>query len=242
MIRRLGGAVQFLTVLPVRAEDVSLADSAVFFPLVGAALGASASGVYLLLARLMPTPLSSMFALLFLVLATGGLHEDGLADVADAFRAGRTPEKTFAIMKDSRVGTFGALALIFSILVRWQALNALGATSTIALIVSEALPRNALVVLSYTAKPAGSGLGSALGTGLSRNVTLLAASQGVAVAFLAGPWLAVTLLVGAAALIWVARSYFHRRIGGVTGDCLGATGQLVECYCLLTFLCARSIS
>jgi adenosylcobinamide-GDP ribazoletransferase len=242
MIRRLGGAVQFLTVLPVRAEDVSLADSAVFFPLVGAALGASASGVYLLLARLMPTPLSSMFALLFLVLATGGLHEDGLADVADAFRAGRTPEKTFAIMKDSRVGTFGALALIFSILVRWQALNALGAPSTIALIVSEALPRTALVVLSYTAKPAGSGLGSALGTGLSRNVTLLAASQGVAVAFLAGPWLAVTLLVGAAALIWVARSYFHRRIGGVTGDCLGAIGQLVECYCLLTFLCARSIS
>jgi len=242
MIRRFGGAVQFLTVLPIRAGDVSLAGSAVFFPLVGAALGASASSVYLLLARLLPTPLASILAILFLVLATGGLHEDGLADVADAFRAGRTPEKIFAIMKDSRVGTFGALALTFSILIRWQALNALGAPSTIALIVSEALPRTALVVLSHIAKPAGSGLGSALGTGLSRNVTLVAAAQGIALACLAGPWLAATLLAGTAGLIWMARSYFHRRIGGVTGDCLGATGQLVECYCLLTFVCARSIS
>jgi adenosylcobinamide-GDP ribazoletransferase len=242
MIRRLGSAVQFLTVLPIRAGDVSLADSAVFFPLIGAALGASASGVYLLLARLLPTPLASMLAILFLVLATGGLHEDGLADVADAFRAGRAPEKIFVIMKDSRVGTFGALALIFSILVRWQALDTLSAHSTIALIVSEALPRTALVVLSHIAKPAGSGLGSALGMGLSRKVTLSAATQGVALAFLGGPWLALPLLAGAAAIVWISRSYFHRRIGGVTGDCLGATGQVVECYCLLTFVCARSIS
>jgi adenosylcobinamide-GDP ribazoletransferase len=242
MIRRLGGAVQFLTVLPIRAGDVSLADSAVFFPLVGAALGASSSAVYLLMARLLPTPLASMLAILFLVLATGGLHEDGLADVADAFRAGRTPEKTFAILKDSRIGTFGALALIFSILVRWQALNALSAHSTIALIVSEALPRTALVVLSHIARPAGSGLGNTLGTGLSRNVTLVAAAQGVALAFLAGPLLGFTLLAGVAAIVWIARSYFHRRIGGVNGDCLGATGQLVECYCLLNFVCASSIS
>ena len=242
MIRRLGGAVQFLTVLPIRAGDVSLADSAVFFPLVGAALGAAASGVYWLLAHLLPTPLSSMCAILFLVVATGGLHEDGLADVADAFRAGRTPEKIFAILKDSRIGTFGALALIFSILIRWQALNALGAQSTIALIVSEAVPRTALVVLSHIAQPAGTGLGCALGIGLSRKVTLLAAAQGVVIAFLAEPRLACALLVGTAAIVWVARYYFHLRIGGVTGDCLGATGQLVECYCLLTFVCARSIS
>ena len=242
MIRRLGGAIQFLTILPVPAGEVSLADSAVFFPLVGAALGACASGVYLLLARLLPTPLSAMFALLFLALATGGLHEDGLADVADAFRAGRSPEKILAILKDSRVGTFGALAVTFSTLIRWQALNALGVRSTIALIVSTALPRAALVALSYFATPVGSGLGSALGSALSRNMTLLAGVQGAAIAFLDGPWIALPLLVGTTAIVWIARSYFHRRIGGVTGDCLGATGQIVECYCLLTFVCAHSIS
>jgi len=242
MIRQLGGAVQFLTTLPIHAGDVSLADSAVFFPLVGAVLGAAASGVYLLLSYLLPSPLSSILAILFLVLATGGLHEDGLADVADAFRAGRPAERIFAILKDSRVGAFGALALIFSILVRWQALNALGPHSTIDLIVSETLPRTALVVLSHIAKPVGSGLGSALGTGLSRKVAMLAAAQGIATAFLAEPRLACALLAGTAALLSIAQSYFQRRIGGVTGDCLGATGQLVECYCLLTFVCARFIS
>jgi adenosylcobinamide-GDP ribazoletransferase len=242
MMRRLGGAVQFLTVLPIRAGDVSLAESAVFFPLVGAALGAATSGVYLLLAHALPTPLSSLCGLLFLVLATGGLHEDGLADVADAFRAGRTTEKILAILKDSRVGAFGALALIFSILVRWQALSALGPHSTIDLIAAESLPRTALVVLSHIAKPVGTGLGSAMGTGLSRKVTLIAAAQGIGIAFLPGPWLALALLAGTAAIIWMARSYFHRRIGGVTGDCLGATAQVVECFCLLTFVCARFIS
>jgi adenosylcobinamide-GDP ribazoletransferase len=242
MMRRLGGAVQFLTVLPIRAGDVSLADSALFFPLVGAAIGASASGVYLLFAYLLPTPLASISALLFLVLFTGGLHEDGLADVADAFRAGRTPEKILEILKDSRVGAFGGLALIFSIVIRWQALSALGQHSTIDLIAAEALPRTALIVLSHISKPVGTGLGSALGMRLSRNVMLIAAAQGVGIAFLPGPWLALALLAGTTAIVWMARSYFHRRIGGVTGDCLGATGQLVECFCLLTFVCASFIS
>ena len=241
MIQRLGGAIRFLTVLPVRADLTSLADSAVLFPVVGVAIGASGSGIYLAAAHWLPFPLAALFALLFLVLATGGLHEDGLADVADAFRAGRPAEKIHAILKDSRVGAFGALALIFSVLFRWQALSALGPHSTVALIVSEALPRTAFVVLAYVAKPAGAGLGSAFGSGLSRTMTLLASAEGAAIACLAGPLPAVVLVAGTVALISLGRSYFQCRIGGVTGDCLGATGQLVECYCLLTFVCLRSI-
>lgn len=241
-MRRLGGAIQFLTVLPICAGDVSLADSAVFFPLVGAALGSAASGIYLAMARLLPTALSSLCAILFLVLATGGLHEDGLADVADAFRKGRAPEMIHAILKDSRVGAFGSLALTFSILLRWQALNALGPQSTIELVISEALPRTALVVLAHVALPVGTGLGKAFSAGLSRKLTLFAVAQGVAIAFLARPLVAFAVLAGTAITTIMARSYFHRRIGGVTGDCLGATAQLVECLCLLTFVCARFIS
>jgi adenosylcobinamide-GDP ribazoletransferase len=241
MIRRLGGAFEFLTVFPFRSGGVSTRDSAAFFPLVGAALGALASGVYLLLDRLLPTAVSSILTLLFLVLATGGLHEDGLADVADAFRAGRSPEKILEILKDSRVGAFGALALIFSVLVRWQALYALGSHSTPQLVIAETLPRAAFVMLSYIAKPVGSGLGGAMGADLSRTVMLLATAQGAIAAVLLAPQLAPMLLVGSLLIIWMARSYFQRRIGGVTGDCLGAAGQLVECFCLLAFLCARSI-
>jgi adenosylcobinamide-GDP ribazoletransferase len=200
---------------------------------VGAALGAFASLVYVWLH-------SSILALLFLVVATGALHEDGLADTADAFWAGRDPQRILEILKDSRIGAFGALALIFSILIRWQALTALSPHSMIPLVVSETLPRAAFVVLAYFSKPAGSGLGSAFTSNLSRPVTLLAAAQGIGAALLA-PRLAPVLLLGTGLVIWIARSYFHRRIGGVTGDCLGATGQAVECFCLLVFVWAPSI-
>ena len=233
MIRRLAGAFEFLTILPVRSGGAPLAESAVFFPLVGAALGAVAALFYLWLN-------SSILALLFLVMSTGALHEDALADTADAFRAGREPDKILAILKDSRIGAFGAVALIFSILIRWQALAALGPHSMIALVVSETLPRAAFVVLAHLSKPVGSGLGSALTSNLSRAVAILAVAQGVGSTLLA-PRLAPFLLLGAALVVWIARSYFHRRIGGVTGDCLGSTGQLVECFCLLVFVWAPSI-
>jgi adenosylcobinamide-GDP ribazoletransferase len=241
MIRRLAGAIQFLTVIPIPIAGASIGESALFFPLIGAMVGALASGVYLLLDRLLPVALSSIGALLFVVLITGGLHEDGLADAADALRSGRPAEKILAIMKDSRIGSYGGLALLFSILIRWQALSALGARSTVALIVSETLPRTAFVVLSHTAKPVGSGLGSAMGASLSRQTTLAAALQGLLIAALLAPRLTPALLLGTAAILWIARSYFQRRIGGVTGDCLGATGQLVEAFSLLTFVWARSI-
>ena len=116
MMRRFLGAVQFLTVIPVRAGTTP-AEAAAFFPLVGALLGACAAA-FLNLA--FPPSIGALLAVLFLVAATGGLHEDGLADVFDAFRAGRPPEKIHAILKDSRIGTYGALALIIAVLLRWQ--------------------------------------------------------------------------------------------------------------------------
>jgi adenosylcobinamide-GDP ribazoletransferase len=241
MIRRLVGAIQFLTVIPIRSDGASIGESAIFFPLVGAMVGTLASGVYLSLDRLLPTSISAAGTLLFLVLISGGLHEDGLADAADALRSGRSAEKILGIMKDSRIGSYGGLALVFSILIRWQALAALGAHSTVALIVSETLPRTAAVVLSHASKPVGSGLGSAMGAGLSRRLALAAAVQGLVIAALLAPHVSPALLLGTAAILWVARAYFHRKIGGVTGDCLGAAMQLVEAFSLLTFVWARSI-
>ncbi len=237
-MRRLAGAIQFLTLIPA-GPGAGIGESAVFFPLVGAIVGALASGVYLLLDRIFPIAISSLGALLYLVLITGGLHEDALADAADALRSGRSPEKILAIMKDSRIGSYGGVALLFSILIRWQALAALGARSTVALVISETLPRAAFVLLSRAANPAGTGLGSAMSAGLTRNATLLAAAQTIAIAVALAPRLAPALLLGTAAVVWLARLYFHRRIGGVTGDCLGATGQIVECFCLLAFVAVR---
>ena len=237
-MRRLAGAIQFLTLIPM-PSGATVGESAVFFPIVGALVGALASGVYLLLDRILPFAISSLGALLFLVAITGGLHEDGLADAADALRSGRSPEKILAIMKDSRIGAYGGVALLFSILIRWQTLAALGASSTVALIISEALPRTAFVALSRISTPIGDGLGAALNSGLTRNAMLLTVSQGAAIAAALAPRLAPALLLGSAAIVWCARFYFHRRIGGITGDCLGATGQIVECFCLLAFVVAK---
>lgn len=237
---RLIGAIQFLTVIPLPAKGASLARSALFFPLVGAGIGALASVVYRLLDRILPATIASIGVVLFLVAITGGLHEDGLADAADALRSGRSPEKILDIMRDSRIGSYGALALVISNLVRWQALVLLGPDSTPALVVSEALPRTAVVVMSKMFKPVGGGLGQAMASELSRATMLVAAAQGIAFTLLLTVKLAPALLFATAFVIWLAGAFFLRRLGGVNGDCLGATGQVIECVSLLVFVWARS--
>src|SRR3954449_4276988 len=112
MIARFLGAVQFLTTLPVRRATASPGRCAVFFPLVGAAMGSAGGLLLYALRNVMPPSLAALLVLSFWALLTGGLHEDGFADVADAFRAGRSREKMFAILKDSRIGAHGALAMI----------------------------------------------------------------------------------------------------------------------------------
>lgn len=238
MMRRLAGAIQFLTLIPIRS-GASIGESAVFFPIVGAMVGALASAVYWLLNRILPVSLSSIGALLFLVVISGGLHEDGLADAADALRSGRSAEKILAIMRDSRIGAYGGLALVFSIVIRWQALAALGARSIAALVISETLPRAAFVALSHGSNPVGGGLGAEMKSGLTPAATLFAVAQGFVIVTALAPLLAPALLLGTVAIVWCARIYFHRRIGGVTGDCLGAAGQLVECFCLLVFVVVK---
>src|SRR5260370_24600376 len=121
MMKRFLGAVQFLTVVRVPFNTATAGEAAVFFPLTGAILGALSGAVCLVASSGFPRSIAALFSVVFLLVATGCLHEDGLADVADAIRAGRTREKMLSILKDSRIGTFGALAVVVSVLVRWQA-------------------------------------------------------------------------------------------------------------------------
>ncbi len=215
------GAVQFLTVLPVGGG----AAAAVFFPFVGVLLGASAGGVVLLGGG---GSLAALLALAYLMMVTGCLHEDGLADVADAVRAGRSREKIMLILKDSRIGTYGGLALIMSVLIRWQALALCRVNPVYGLVAALALSRASLVVLAGIAPSVGGGLGQAFATGISRLVVVGVVAQAVAVAFVAG-WRNAVVMVGCSAVvILVARGWFVRRLGGVNGDCLGATCQAVE--------------
>src|SRR4051794_34735753 len=122
MINRLLAAMQFLTVFPIARNTAAPSQAAVFFPLTGALLGASAGAIFSGSRIWFHPSMAALLSLAWLVIITGCLHEDGLADVADAFRAGRSREKILLILKDSRIGTYGAVALIVTFLIRWQAL------------------------------------------------------------------------------------------------------------------------
>jgi adenosylcobinamide-GDP ribazoletransferase len=235
---RFLAAVQFLTIVPA-SRGGPPARGAVFFPLVGAALGAAAGGIRLLSARVLPTSVAALLALSFLILVTGALHEDGLADVFDAFRAGRTPERIQAILKDSRIGVYGATALFLTLLLRWQAIEFLDGGAIPALAAAVGASRGAMVVFAAISRPLGDGLGKSFCMGLHPPLVILTGLQAAALPFLQGPMAGIAALCGNGLAIALARSYFHRRAGGITGDCVGAVGQICEVVTLLAFLCLR---
>jgi adenosylcobinamide-GDP ribazoletransferase len=233
MIRTLLGAVQFLTVIPVRAKTTEPGRAALFFPLVGAGMGWFGGALFLMSQQVFPVPLAALLVVVFWVTITGGLHEDGLADVADAFRSGRSPDRVLEILKDSRIGSYGALAIALSVLLRWQALVAISANLLPVLVASQAVSRAAMVALAWITRPAGTGLGAAFCAGLSTPVALGALAQGIAAALWCGAGLGTVMLAASLIVVLLARAFFHRVIGGVTGDCLGATSQAVEIVLLL---------
>ena len=234
-MRQLFGAIQFLTILPVPGS-IAPHRTVFFFPLVGAALGAAAAGVRWAAAQILPESIAAVLALLFLIAATGALHEDGLADVFDAFRAGRTQERIHAILKDSRVGSYGALAIVMASLLRWQSIAALGDRALPALTAAAGASRGGMVLLALISKPAGEGLGKAFVLDLPRTAAILAALQAAALGFLCGPAAGTLALVVNVVAILTARAYFHRHISGVNGDCLGATCQILEILTLLIYV------
>lgn len=242
---RFLGAVQFLTVLPVPFSTVPYEEAAPFFPLVGAMLGAVLGGVLLLgLALSLPAALAALLALGAALLLTGMLHEDGLADVADGIRAGRTAERMLEIMRDSRIGTYGGVALLLAVLVRWQSLTELAmAKPWFVMGVSVAagvLSRASGVVLAAMSKPVGNGMAASMVGRVPGWILLVVGLQASVAGALAGWKGTALLLLGSFLLLLVLRAWYHARIRGVTGDCLGAATVLVECYVLVVGACLKS--
>jgi adenosylcobinamide-GDP ribazoletransferase len=220
---------------PDGAVPPALARAQRVFPLVGAMIGAATGAFYLAFAATGIPPLAAAaLALGAGALLTGALHEDGLGDVADGFGGGRDRDKKLAIMRDSRLGTYGMLALIVAFAAKAAALPALGSATVPALIAAHALGRAVIPVMAATMPYARSdGLGQSAGRPEHTNV-VIAIVFGAAIALLCLP-LAQALLaigltvVGGAAVALLAQ----RQIGGVTGDVFGAAEQVVEIAVLL---------
>jgi adenosylcobinamide-GDP ribazoletransferase len=235
-MRTFLAAVSFLTIIPAPGKDVPPGRAALFFPLVGAMLGAAGAGLFLAASRALPASLAALITVTFWTVISGVLHEDGLADVADAMRAGRTREKMLAILKDSRIGTYGAVAIVLSLVARWQALQHIPAPRILEVcIVAQAVPRAAMVALAWLSRPSGDGLGLAFSSSLTTTGALLAIAQGIAASMLLGWRAGFLILAGAYLIVRSARAYFYKRIGGVNGDCFGATEQLLEIFVLVLF-------
>jgi len=234
---RFFAAIQFLTLIPA-PDGGAPAPAVIFFPFVGAVLGLAAGAIRVYLP--LPPGIDALLALAFLVAVTGALHEDGLADVADAFRAGRSRDRILAILKDSRIGVYGAVALVLTLILRWQSIELLGALAIPALVAACGASRGAMVLLAAAAHPAGEGLGKDFCLGLRTPDVVLVGIETAALPFLGGPVIGGVALLANALAILAARAYFHRRIDGVTGDCLGAICQITEILTLLAFLCRFS--
>ena len=236
LLRDIAAALGFHTRLPVGSGDGSgraFADSLWAAPVAGAAVGLGAGGaIWLGLSLGLPAALSAAFGLAAGIALTGALHEDGLADTADGFGGGRTADDKLAIMRDSRVGSYGVLALGLSLLLRWAALSALAqasaADAVLAAVAAHAASRAPLPALLAALPPARKD-GLSAGIGPVDNRTALAALA-LGFAFLLSGGLAfavvAALLTGLAAAL-VARLAL-RQIGGQTGDVLGAAQQAGE--------------
>jgi adenosylcobinamide-GDP ribazoletransferase len=227
-------ATQFLTRLPVphvRFDPDSLSRAAKFFPVVGLAMGLGASALQRIAAPYLSRPLVALLVLIFLVLATGGLHEDGLSDIADGFGGGWDREQVLAILRDSRIGSYGAVALILSALARFLLLSSLPVNRFTAFVVSaHVLCRWTTLPLSYFLPPAreDDGQGARIAQKISPASLLIGTLLSFAIVFYfmrTEFWIPVLVALVITALSGL---YYSRRIGGITGDCFGATNQLTE--------------
>jgi adenosylcobinamide-GDP ribazoletransferase len=248
-------AFQFLSVAPLAARRPASASdvghSMAYFPLVGACIGLVLAGVDALLGMAFAEPVRVALVVAALLLLTRAIHLDGLMDSFDGLFGGWTPERRLAIMRDSRVGSFGVLAAAGDILVRFAALLVIPAPlRPVALVSALALARWSLVYATVAypyARPSGMGaaykahvgrLEVALAT-LFAIVTVVAALGASSALSPAAVLVDCAKAIGMLALAWVVAGLFGRyvvaRLPGQTGDTYGATNELVEVALLLAF-------
>ncbi len=225
-------ALRFLTLFPlprrIDHSDNDVGRSAIFFPVVGLILGSILVLVNFALELFASAGLLSVILVTLLTFMTRGLHLDGVGDTFDGLGAGGDRDRVLSIMDDSHIGAFGLVAIVLVLFLKIHALESKHLDRWRMLLVAPILGRWAMVLLAYRSKAAKAGLGSNLIDHLKTTHFLLAT-------------LLTLLLVaailhgnGIAMMAWVAlftiasKNYFHRRLGGVTGDIFGAVGELSE--------------
>jgi len=248
-------AVQFLTRLPVPRIEGFTADwlgaSVRYYGLVGVLIGLSGVATWWLTGLLFPPNIAVGAMIAATVLLTGALHEDGFADVCDGFGGGKTPDAVLAIMKDSRIGAYGAIGIGMMLALKWTALvslprSALLLTAVGAHMISRWCAVGLIWRLPYV-RTGADAKSNSFAASVSAGNWLLCGVLGIVAllpilflehpAGLEGPAsMLPAALVLALAATALAGLYFKRRLGGYTGDCLGAAQQLAELIVVMGML------
>lgn len=237
-------ALQFLTIVRLRDalpfDEGTLGRSGAFFPLVGFLLGMAAWGLDILFSLLVPLSLANVFLIAALAGLSRGFHLDGLADSADGLLGSADRQRSLTIMKDSRIGTFGTLALIGIVMLKLRALDLLsGVDRTHALLLSPMFGRWACVIMAYAAPPAREeGLGALFVRGVQFREAMLASIFTLMAGFVLVGFLNLLLLGLLSGIMLGTTRYCKRRLGGVTGDTMGAIGEISETavFCFFALL------
>jgi len=256
MIHNFINAVQFLTIFTVRKKhelnEGDLARSMVYFPLIGFLIGFLLINMDKALLWVLPPTIANALLVVVLVLITRALHVDGLADTLDGIMGGRDPQSRLAIMKDSRLGTAGAIGILFALLLKYLCFNNLFESEKVAaLLTAPMLARWSQTLMVFGAEYGReNGMGKAFVGHLRAGS--LAATSAVTIALSAfvvvrmdfvgvtmdvhSVMLFFSLLIGVICLTFIAKRYLVSRLGGVTGDAIGAVSELNELLVLLLFV------
>lgn len=235
-------ALQFLTIIPIpfplRCEERDMGRGMAFFPLVGLTLGAILAGADYIISPWLPRVIGDLILVTIMSVLTGCLHLDGLADVCDALAARGDRERFLAVMKDSRIGAVGVVGLVLGLLLKYLALLSLPIQiKRDALLLFPMAARCCQVLMTVGATRArADGLGAVFigGAGIMQLVP-------ACIITLAGAWLffgvsGVCALIPLWVVTWFIRGYFHRRLGGISGDIVGFANEVIEIMCLLLLL------
>ncbi|CFQ97420.1 adenosylcobinamide-GDP ribazoletransferase [Yersinia enterocolitica] len=246
-LRLFLATLQFMTRIPVPerwTQGLAMDQyerGIVGFPLIGLIVGLIGGVVFTLLAPWCGVPLAALGYVLALALVTGAFHLDGLADTCDGVFSARKREQMLEIMRDSRLGTNGGLALIFIVVAKVLVVSELALRDMpmlVTLTAASVVGRTVIVLLMYRQRYAreGNGLGNIYIGKVTGKQTAVTLAGGAILTLLLGKGAAVLALVITMAVVWLLATYLRRRLGGQTGDTLGAAAEVGELVFLLALL------
>lgn len=240
-------AISFLTILPVGrrliSEDRGLARSMAFFPLVGLLIGLMLCAGYYLLSLLFQKPLVIWLTLGLLALLTRGFHLDGLADTVDGLASGGTKEKILEVMRDSRIGPFGVMSLIMLIGAKYLALVQIPTpVLNTSMVLMTVMGRNSMVLVCFRSPYVRSeGLGKPFAENLHFREMAVSLLSAFGMALLLTGTKGILVFLGVVFFSLGYRFFFIKRLGGITGDILGAANELNELLSILLLVILERI-